>query len=156
MRKLLVPRDQLPLEIQQNIDMESYRLQQTHSGKIKLNRGVQELQPITGAVIFDPPPEPVEALSAILKELNERFGTDFSEDDKVFIKHLEEKLAGDPALEVSVKVNPPENARLTFDHVAGDKIQEMIDTNFKFYKQINDDKEFEKYFLDWLFVPAYP
>lgn len=151
LRKLPVQRDQLPVEIQQNIDIESYRLQPTHSGKIGLKRGVQELQPITGGVIFDPPPEQVEPLSAILKELNERFGTDFTEDDKVFIKHLEEKLAGDTALEVSVKVNPPENARLTFDHVASDKIQEMIDTNFKFYKQINDDAAFEQFFLDWLF-----
>jgi hypothetical protein len=56
-----------------------------------------------------------------------------------------------PTLEASVKVNQPENARLTFDHVANDKIQEMIDTNFKFYKQINDDAEFEEHFLDWLF-----
>jgi hypothetical protein len=36
---------------------------------------------------------------------------------------------GDPALESSMKVNTPENARLTFDHVAGDKIQELIDTS---------------------------
>jgi type I restriction enzyme R subunit len=45
----------------------------------------------------------------------------------------------------------PENARLTFDHVANDKIQEMIDSNFKFYKQITDDSECEKFFLGWLF-----
>jgi hypothetical protein len=35
--------------------------------------------------------------------------------------------------------------------VAGDKIQELIDTNFKFYNQINDDKVFEEFFLGWLF-----
>jgi type I restriction enzyme R subunit len=151
LRKLPVQRDQLPVEIQQNIDMESYRLQQTHAGKIKLERGSQELRPITGGAIFNPPPEQVEALSAILNELNERFGTDFTADDKVFIRALEEKLAGDGALGASVKVNTPENARLTFDHVANDKIQELIDTNFKFYKQINDDAEFERFFLDWLF-----
>jgi type I restriction enzyme R subunit len=92
------------------------------------------LQPISGGVIFDPPPEQVEPLSTILKELNERFGTDFSDEDRVFITALEEKLAGDAALDASVKVNTPENARLTFDHVATDKIQELIDTNFKFYK----------------------
>ena len=85
LRKLPVKRDQLPVEIQQNIDMESYRLQQTHSGKIKLERGTQELEPITGGDIFEPPARQVEALSQILKELNERFGTDFTEDDKVFI-----------------------------------------------------------------------
>ena len=101
--------------------------------------------------IFQPPPEEIEALSQILKALNDRFGTDFAEDDEVFIQQLEEKLAGDPALEASVKVNVEENARLTFDHVANDKIQEMIDSNFKFYKQVTDDPAFEKFFLDWLF-----
>jgi type I restriction enzyme, R subunit len=69
----------------------------------------------------------------------------------VFIQQLEEKLAGDAALEASVKVNVPENARLTFDHVANDKLQEMIDSNFKFYKQITDDPAFGQFFLDWLF-----
>jgi hypothetical protein len=42
----------------------------------------------------------------------------------------------------SIRVNTPENARLTFDHVVGDRLQEMIDSNFKFYKQITDDPEF--------------
>ena len=48
-------------------------------------------------------------------------------------------------------MNVLENARLTFDHVANDKIQEMIDSNFKFYKQITDDPEFQQFFLGWLF-----
>jgi type I restriction enzyme, R subunit len=87
----------------------------------------------------------------LLKELNDRFGTEFTEADKVFIEHLESKLREDKALQTSVKVNVPENARLTFDHVANDKIQELIDTNFKFYKQINDDAQFAKFFLDLMF-----
>lgn len=31
------------------------------------------------------------------------------------------------------------------------RIQEMINSNFKLYKQITDDPEFEKFFLGWLF-----
>jgi hypothetical protein len=50
-----------------------------------------------------------------------------------------------------VKVNTPENARLTFDHVANDRIQELIDTTVKFFTQINEDTEFERFLLDWLF-----
>jgi type I restriction enzyme R subunit len=60
-------------------------------------------------------------------------------------------LAGNEALEASVRVNPPENARLTFDLVVNDLLQDMIDGHFKFYKQVNDDPEFAKTFLDWLF-----
>lgn len=96
-------------------------------------------------------PEDIEPLSAIIKELNERFGTDFTEDDKVFIRQLEQRLANDPALEASIKVNPPEDARLTFNQVVNDKLQDMVDSNFKFYKQITDNEDFAEDFLSWMF-----
>lgn len=92
-------------------------------------------------------PEEIEQLSLIIQELNLRFGTDFTDEDKVFIRQLEEKLAGDSALKASVHVNPPENVRLTFDHVVNDRLQDMIDSNFKFYKQVTDNQEFSKTFL---------
>ena len=62
-----------------------------------------------------------------------------------------QRLASNAALEKSVLVNAPENARLTFDHVVNDLLQDMIEGHFKFYKQVNDDKQFAKMFLDWLF-----
>ena len=83
--------------------------------------------------------------------VEDAIGTDFTEEDRVFIRQLEEKLAADPALTASVRSNAPENARLTFDHVVGDRLQDMVETNFKFYKRITDDRDFAKYFLDWLF-----
>ena len=27
----------------------------------------------------------------------------------------------------------------------------MVDTNFKFYKRVTDDREFARFFVDWLF-----
>ncbi|MFQ5911417.1 MAG: hypothetical protein ACE5IJ_11970 [Thermoplasmata archaeon] len=150
-RKLPVSQEKLPVEIQQNVDMESYRLQKTSSGEISLQRGTEEIEPVAAKGSYPPSQEEIEPLSQIIQELNERFGTDFTEEDRVFIKQLEEKLAGDAALEASVRVNPPENARLTFDHVVNDKLQEMINSNFRFYRQITDDQEFAKAFFDWLF-----
>ena len=151
LRKLPVTRDRLPVEIQQQIDMDSYRLQKTSSGTISLSRGAAELEPQKAKGTIVSYNDEVEPLSQIIHELNERFGTAFSEEDKVFIEQLEAKLAGNDALEKAVRVNTPENARLTFDHVVNDKLQEMIDTNFKFYKQVTDDQQFGKFFLDWLF-----
>ena len=47
LRRYLSPeRDHLPREIQQNIDMENFRVQQTWKGKIKLERGNGEVEPI--------------------------------------------------------------------------------------------------------------
>lgn len=150
-RKLPVSREKLPVEIQENIDMESHRIEKTGSGNISLSRGTRKLEPMGPKGTHLPPTEEMEPLSQIILELNQRFGTDFTDEDKVFIELLEEKLAGDAALEASVRVNPPENARLTFDHVVSDKLQGMINSNFKFYKQVTDDQEFAKVFFDWLF-----
>jgi len=151
LRKLPVTRERLPVEIQQQIDVESYRVQPTGSSSIKVKRGTVELEPIKAKDVEMPLVDEIEALSQIIQELNERFGTNFTERDKIFIEQLEAKLFGNEALAKAVKVNTEENARLTFDHVVNDKLQEMIDTNFKFYKQVTDDPDFARTFLDWLF-----
>ena len=96
-------------------------------------------------------PTPIELLSAIITDLNEHFGTSFAPEDRVFIEQLEAKLAGDPALAASIQVNTPQDARLTFDHVATDKVQDLIDSNFKFYKQITESLDFARFLYDWLF-----
>ena len=149
-RYLPYRREELPREIQQKIDMESYRIRRQHAGKIDLARGSGQLDP-QGSKDHQKPVDELEVLSRIIQELNERFGTDFTDEDKVFIRQLEDRLAEDPALVASVRVNPPENARLTFDHVVSDRLQDMVETNFKFYKRVTDDHQFAKYFLDWLF-----
>jgi type I restriction enzyme R subunit len=142
--------DELPREITQKIDIESYRVQRTFSGKIELPRGQGELPP-GGGEGGGQLVEEIEPLSIIIKALNERFGTDFTEEDKVFIRQLEGSLAANFALAASVRANTPENARLSFDHVVNDRLQEMVDSNFKFYKRITDDPQFAKFFVDWLF-----
>jgi type I restriction enzyme, R subunit len=54
-------------------------------------------------------------------------------------------------LENSARVNTPEKFRLTFNNAVSEIVQNMMDTNFKFFKQINDDAQFARFFLDWLF-----
>jgi type I restriction enzyme, R subunit len=151
LRKLPITRERLPVEVQQAIDIESLRVQQMSKGKIALERGTSEVTPIGEKGGYGTVPIDLEALSQIIQELNRRFGTDFSEEDRVCIRELEERLAGSAALEASVRANTRENARLTFDLVVNDLLQDMIDGHFKFYKQVNDDEQFARVFLDWLF-----
>jgi type I restriction-modification system DNA methylase subunit len=72
------------------------------------------------------------------------------------LRKLEARLDGDLALSSSVKVNRAASARLTFDHVAGDKVQDMIDSSFKFYKQITDDQAFARALFDLIPCLCYP
>jgi len=150
-RYLPSERAELPREIQQNVDMDSYRIQHAYRGTITLERGAGPLDPQRSKDQHTFAVDAIEPLSQIIYDLNERFGTDFSEEDRVVIAHLVQKLTSDLALATSVQVNTPENARLTFDHVVTDHLQDMVDTNFKFYKRVTDDQAFARFFLDWLF-----
>ena len=151
LRRLPPDKDRLPVEVQQAIDLESWRLEKTGSGKIELARGQGELapeNPLTNGV--RPSPE-LEALSKIIQELNQRFGTDFSEEDRLVIRQLEDHLAAIPMLEQTVRVNTPENAMLTFREVLERQLNEMIDTHFKFYKQVNTNPDFAELLTRFLF-----
>ena len=150
-RRLPVEGEPLPVEVQEAIDMSSYRVESKFSGSIALERGGPPLDPLTGGAVFGGRPEQVEPLSRIIQELNERFGTEFKDEDRLVIRQLEERLARHESLADSLRVNTPENARLTFDQVVSDQLQDLADTNFKFYKRVTDDEAFSKHFLNWLF-----
>lgn len=145
-------REQLPLEVQQDVDMEQFRLQQTFEGSIDLQGGNTRLKPISGQRGgWQPTLEELEPLSLILEELNRLGGIDPTDDNKAAVRQLQNKLAEDPALETSIRVSSPENARLTFDEVAESLFEEMVEDNFKFYKHVTDEPSLKKRFFDWLF-----
>jgi type I restriction enzyme R subunit len=149
-RRLPIERENLPIEILQAIDLDSLKPEKKSSGKIELQRGKGELRPENPLSTPDFAVD-MEALSQIIQELNQRFGTDFSDDDRVVIRQLEERLAGDERLMQTVRVNTPENAMLTFRQVLEDLLQEMIDTHFKFYKQVDANPDFAQTLTKFLF-----
>ena len=140
----LLPADQeeLPHEVQENIDMESYRVQETGSGKIDLERKTGTLDPIGTKDAHGHVPEEIETLSRIIAELNERFGIELGPEHRVTLGQMMERLADDAALDAAARVNTRENVRLTFDHKVEQVIQEIVDSNFDLYKRITDDRAF--------------
>jgi len=152
LRRLLPSdREELPREVQQNIDMESYRIQQTGSGRIALDRKPGVLDPMGTKGPHVPPPEELEPLSAIIAELNERFGLNLGPEHRVTLHQMMEKLDGDAALDDDARVNTRENVRLTFDQKVEQVIQEIVDSNFDLYKRITDDRAFGEAVKNFLF-----
>ena len=144
-------REELPLEIQQNIDMESYRVQQTASGKVALERKGDKLDPVRTKEPGQRTPEELETLSRIIADLNERFGIELGPEHRITLGRMMERLEEDSALEVATRVNTLENVRITFDHKVEQVIQEIIDLNFDLYKRITDDPAFGEVVKNHLF-----
>ena len=150
-RVLPSDRTALPVEVQQNIDMESYRIQETGSGKIQLERKTGMLDPVASKDERGQAPEEQEALSRIIAELNERFGIDLGPEHGVTLEQMMGRLADDDALYIAARVNTRENVRLTFDTKVDQAIQEIVDSNFDLYKRITDDRAFGAEIKDRLF-----
>jgi type I restriction enzyme R subunit len=151
LRRLLpADRAELPREVQQNIDMESYRLQQTSSGRIALERKTGMLDPVSTKVHAEAPGE-LEALSRIIAELNERFGLNLGPEHGVTLGQMSDRLDIDPGLDASARVNTRENVRLTFDQKVEQVIQDIVDSNFELYKRITDDRAFGEAIKNFLF-----
>ena len=130
--------------------MDSYRIQRMHKGKIDITRGRGELKPGTLDEGSSGSGEDEEALSEIIRVINDRYGTEFSEDDKVF-KAFRDRLYEDAAVQKSAAANTKENAKITFEDKAREHAREMIDENFGFYKKFNDDDDFRQALVHMLF-----
>jgi hypothetical protein len=151
LRRLLpADRADLPREVQQNIDMESYRIQQTGGGKINLERKPGILGPQGAKGMYDVQPEELESLSLIIAGLNERFGLNLGPEHRVTLSQMLEKL-DDAALDAAARVNTRENVRLTFDQKVEHVIQQIVDSNFELYKRITDDRAFGEVIKNFLF-----
>lgn len=152
LRRLLpADREELPREVQRNIDMESYRIQQTGSGKIALERRPGILDPVSTKSGYGVDAEELETLSRIIAELNERFGLNLGPEHRVTLGQMIEKLDDDAALDAAARVNTRENVRLTFDQKVENVIQEIVDSNFDLYKRITDDPAFGRAVKNFLF-----
>ncbi len=141
----------LPREVQQNIDMESYRIQETSAGRIRLERRTGQLEPIGSTDYHGEQEEDFEPLSRIIAELNERFGLNLGPEHRVALEQIRRALDEDAGLDASARVNTRENVRLTFDPKVEDKIQSIVETNFELYKRITDDPVFGQAIKNLLF-----
>jgi type I restriction enzyme, R subunit len=149
-RVLPVEREHLPREIQDQIDMESYGIRTVvEEAVLSPERGKGELDPRGPKDPWATTESAKERLSAIIQELNDRFGASLTEKDRISLEHLENQLTGDPSLQAAARSNTRENVRLTFEQRAKDQLQDMAASNSQLYKRIADDRAFGKALLDF-------
>ena len=143
--------DALPVEVQESIDMESFRIQQTSRGRIPLTRQGWPLQPTATKPGMGGTTQELESLSRIIEALNERFGLNLGREHRLTLEHIRSALDEDAGLDASARVNTRENVRLTFDPKVEDRIHEIVETNFELYRRITDDPEFGQALKNFLF-----
>jgi type I restriction enzyme R subunit len=137
------------------IDLDSYRLQKQGEFKITLQQG-DELMPSSemGSGVAEPE---METLSNIVKAFNDRFGTTFTNEDKVrkMTAELMQDVKTDQAamdnINASLNKNDIQNAQITFTDILKEKMINHIDSNFEVFKEYNDNPEFKAFLAGQMF-----
>ena len=120
--------------------MDSFKIQQTFKGAIKLGDDDGPIKPISTGTPKHPEDEK-DLLSNIVKVLNETYGVDLSDEDKVDIERMEEKLKKHEGLrEVMNSNNTVENMRYKFDMVVDELLLGFVNDKLELYKKLSDPK----------------
>lgn len=152
--KLPYEKQRLPKEVTQQVDLDSIKIQYSGKGiKVKPGEGGKfkpgDENPMGGGQEF------FEPLSIIIKNINEKYATNFTEKDKVVADMLLSRLKKDKEMEEEVKNNPKENVWYAFERKFNKELQSLLEENLDFYKKLNTDKIIKDEIMELMFVSLY-
>ncbi len=147
--RFLIPH--LPLEqdpesfkLSDEVGLQYYRLQRVFSGAIVLrddagDYGVKSPTDVGSGKAKDEK----APLSEIIEILNERFGTNFTEEDRLFFEQIREKATNTPAVIKLRQANPFDKFKLGLRKMIEDLMFQRMGENDKIVTRYMDDKAFE-------------
>jgi type I restriction enzyme R subunit len=119
----------LPRGITDAVDLESFRIQQTYAGAIELQREDTAIAGIaTGSGGVREPEK--DYLSNIITTLNETYGLDLTDDDRVRIEQIFTNIHSDVrVVAVMTGDNSPSNQRHRVDEITDEHIVNFVNTS---------------------------
>jgi type I restriction enzyme R subunit len=140
-RKLPKKVNQQPFEVQDSIDLDSFRIQKTFDElAMKLEKQDGSTPGITSG-IHPTTEEEKDLLSNIIKVLKESFGMNLTEDDKIDMGRIQQKLTDDPELLAVISSdNTMENIRYKFDKIVDSLLLDFVHTKLDLYKKLTEPR----------------
>lgn len=94
-------------------------------------------------------------LSEIIRTVNDRFGTEFADADRLFIEQVIEDCLVDEKLANQARSNTMENFKFPFTEVILGKWIERMDQNGEFFKKVMDDDKVRNMINDYVLNEVY-
>ncbi|MGF7119339.1 type I restriction enzyme R subunit [Methanobacterium oryzae] len=138
-KKLPTINNPLPYIVLEDVDMDSYKIVDNGETAIPLV-GEGELKPISDGVGGYNPDEK-SRLSKIIEDMNDAFGTDFTDDDKVFLERVKDNLLENEELLNKMEHNSRENVKAVFDKYFNEEMTHLLKSNMNFYKRVVDNEK---------------
>ena len=126
----------LPLEVREAVDLDSFRIQQTYKGRIELEKEDAGLAGITDATRGLTEDER-DLLSNIVQTLNDTYGTDITEEDKLDLDRIRDRVENHEGLQAAISAdNTVSNIELKFNEVVDQLLLEFVHTKLDLFKKL--------------------
>lgn len=127
-----------------DVRLEYYRLQKISEGSISLSDGYARALDGPKEVGTGMVRERPIALSQLIDDLNQRFGTDFNQADQLFFDQLTETAISDERLRQAAQVNPEDKFSLVFTSLLEALMFERMDQNEAIVARYMGDRDFQR------------
>ncbi|MFN7835907.1 MAG: type I restriction endonuclease subunit R [Burkholderiaceae bacterium] len=147
---LPLDRDNTVVKIGNDVELQYYRLQRVSSGPIELKVGEPEGVYSPTDVGTAKAKEEKAPLSEIIQVLNERFGTSFTDEDRLFFDQIKERATSNSQVIQTAMVNPLDKFQLGVRKLIEDLMIQRMAENDKIVTRYMDDGDFQHTVLPFL------
>ena len=140
---LPLDRDTSLINVTDEVGLQYYRLERVFSGGIPLKEGEQEFVKSPTEVGTGKAKDEKAPLSEIIQVLNERFGTEFNEEDRLFFQQIKEKACKSDQVIKTALANPIDKFELGIRKLIEDLMIERMAENDKIVTRYMSDQDFQ-------------
>jgi type I restriction enzyme, R subunit len=140
---LPLDRDTSVVKVGDEVALQYYRLERVFSGAIGVREGEAQYIKSPTEVGTGSAKEEKAPLSEIINVLNERFGTQFSEEDRLFFQQIKEKACRDKQVIATALANPLDKFELGIRKLIEDLMIERMAENDEIVTRYMEDRDFQ-------------
>jgi type I restriction enzyme, R subunit len=142
------------VHLEDDIELEYYRLQKIGEGRIDLSTGVG--QPLKGpSDVGTGQDDEKIRLSELIDILNDRFGTDFTQADQFFFDQIQEEAVESESLKQAAATNSKNDFRYVFEKAFEGLVIDRMEGNEEIFGKLMSDSEFRKLVVEHMLHKVY-
>jgi type I restriction enzyme R subunit len=139
-KKLPYEIEELPYDVLSSVELDSYKVQYQYTRSLKLESGnanEKGLSPSDSHVTL----EEIDFLSNIIKTLNDTYGIDLTNEDKVELYRMKDKLYSNEELMSFFNTNnTKDNIQDKFNEEIDNELLNFINNKLELYNKLTDDR----------------
>jgi type I restriction enzyme R subunit len=140
---LPLDRDAVIVKVGDEVALQYYRLERVFSGAIMIKEGEAQYIKSPSEVGTGKAKDERAPLSEIIEVLNERFGTQFSEEDRLFFQQIKEKACRSEQVIQTAMANPLDKFQLGIRKLIESLMIERMSENDKIVTRYMADQDFQ-------------